>query len=350
MNSSTSTNSTNSQPLENPSPLAIKPIGSSISQLCSVKLDRNNFLLWESSILPVIRGHKLEGYIMGTKKCPEEFVTEGAVTRVNPAWEEWIATNQLLLGWIYNTLTSEIASQLIGSKTSNELWIAVRSLAGAHTRSRVTLLKGELHRTRKGSLKMTEYLSKMKLIFNNLLLAGSPIPMGDLIIQTLAGLDIDYNPITVQLSDKHHLTWVDLQAALLTYESRLEQLTALNTSFQVQANIANHNGKSRNTNDGHNSCRSQHQYQQQSNRGGRSPRGRGWNGRNNNSCPVCQVCGKVGHTVAHCYFRFDQSYMGTIPSNNTGSSYNATTAVNNNSSPTPHPAYLATASTVNDPN
>lgn len=156
--------------------------------------------------------------------------------KFNSAFEEWSATNQLLLGWIYNTLTPEISSQLIGCRISKELWNAVRDLAGAHTRARVTMLKGELHRTRKGNLKMTEYLAKIKLIYDNLLLASSPISISDLIIQTLTGLDIEYNPITVQLSNKAELTWVDLQAALLTYKSILEQLSNLNSSFQLQAN------------------------------------------------------------------------------------------------------------------
>lgn len=58
---------------------------------------------------------------MGSKACPPQFISEEAEIKLNPAYEEWVATNQLLLGWIYNTLTPEIASQLIGCKSSHEL-------------------------------------------------------------------------------------------------------------------------------------------------------------------------------------------------------------------------------------
>lgn len=92
---------------------------------------------------------------------------------------------------------------------------------------------------------MAEYLAKMKSTANNLLLAGSPISTNDLITQTLASLDIDFNPFVVQLFDKDELTWVELQALLLTYENRLKQLSSLNASFQSQANIAT---KTKNTN------------------------------------------------------------------------------------------------------
>lgn len=68
---------------------------------------------------------------------------------------------------------------------------------------------------------MAEYLVKMKFAADNLLLAGYPISTNDLITQTLAGLEVNCNPIVVQLSDKDNLTWVELQAALLTCENRL---------------------------------------------------------------------------------------------------------------------------------
>lgn len=134
---------------ETPISVSTKLFASSIPQLCSIKLDCNNFLLWNCSILPVIRGHKMEGYLLGTKHCPPKTIAEGTMIKPNPAYKEWVSFDQLLMGWIYNTLTPNIASQLIGYTTSSGLWTAIRSLAGAHTRSKITLLKGELHRTRK---------------------------------------------------------------------------------------------------------------------------------------------------------------------------------------------------------
>lgn len=57
----------------------------------------------------------------------------------------------------------------------------MKDLFGVHSRSRITLLKGELHRTIKGGLKMAEYLEKMKTLSDNLLLAGCLISSEDLI-------------------------------------------------------------------------------------------------------------------------------------------------------------------------
>ncbi|KAK2433887.1 hypothetical protein QL285_019095 [Trifolium repens] len=40
-----------------------------------VKLDRDNYPLWKSMVLPIIRGARLDGYMLGKKECPEEFIT-----------------------------------------------------------------------------------------------------------------------------------------------------------------------------------------------------------------------------------------------------------------------------------
>jgi len=49
---------------------------------------------------------------------------------------------------------------------------------------------------------MEEYLAKMKGIFDQLTLMGASIVVDDLILRTLNGLDVDYNPIVVRLIDQ----------------------------------------------------------------------------------------------------------------------------------------------------
>lgn len=89
----------------------------------SVKLDRDNYLLWKSLVLPLIRGCKLDGYILGTKECPEQFIsTNDKTKKSNPDYEEWIAHDQALLGWLRNSMAIDIATQLLHCETSKELW------------------------------------------------------------------------------------------------------------------------------------------------------------------------------------------------------------------------------------
>ncbi|KAI4353846.1 hypothetical protein L6164_002769 [Bauhinia variegata] len=86
---------------------------------------------------------------------------------------------------------------------------------------------------------MEEYLSKMKGIVDNLTLVESPISNLDFITQTLLGLDNEYKDIVVQLTDKEELTWIKMQAQLLSFENGLEHISNLNNlTLNPSANIA----------------------------------------------------------------------------------------------------------------
>ena len=77
----------------------------------SVRLDKDNYLLWKSLVLPLIRGCKLDGYILGIKECPESFVTTSDKTlKTNHNYEEWIAQDQAFLGWLRNSMAIDIAT------------------------------------------------------------------------------------------------------------------------------------------------------------------------------------------------------------------------------------------------
>ncbi|PNX62442.1 hypothetical protein L195_g061147, partial [Trifolium pratense] len=95
----------------------------------SVKLDRDNYPLWQSLVLPVIRGCKLDCYMLGTKKCPEQFITAADKSKqINPEFQEWQAQDQKLLGWLLNSMTVDIVTQLMHCESSKQLWDEAQSL------------------------------------------------------------------------------------------------------------------------------------------------------------------------------------------------------------------------------
>ena len=61
-------------------------------------------------ILPVIQGNKLEGHISGDNVCPPQFISKGAEKKLNSEYEEWMTIDQLLLSWLYNSMTPEITT------------------------------------------------------------------------------------------------------------------------------------------------------------------------------------------------------------------------------------------------
>lgn len=185
--------------------LSSLPLNQLLNQVTSIKMDRSNFLLWQNLAWPILRSYKLEGYLTGEKPWSSRFIpkktngeeessaatSSGAETeaeqQLNLAFDAWVAVNQLLLGWLYNYMSPEIATQ----------------------------------QTRKGALKMGEYLALMKKYFDGLALAGSPVSVDDLVSQILSGLDEEYNPVIVAIQGKTGVRWSDMQSNLLSYEEHL---------------------------------------------------------------------------------------------------------------------------------
>ncbi|KZV34405.1 hypothetical protein F511_34028, partial [Dorcoceras hygrometricum] len=263
-------------------------------------------LLWETMILPIIRGNKLDGYVLGTKLCPPEFLprtTPGSTVKIpNPEYEEWLSNDQLLLGWLYSTMSSDIASQLMQKATSKELWDGAKELSGAQTRSRIVYYKAELQKTKKGGMKMEEYLTTMKAIADNLAMAGNPIPLPDLIVQILSGLDAEYTPIVTLLTDKISVSWIELQTNLLTYESRLEQLHTYQTDG-IQANHASaHFATSSTTNRPFTSTNGRGQNRYYNGRGARG-RSRGRGGRSSVSSSSSFCSRRIVSASCHLFYK-----------------------------------------------
>lgn len=140
----------------------------SFNLVAPIKLDKNNYLLWRSTVLSVIKGNHLEGFINGKNPCPPKTITASNGSEPNPKYEEWMITDQLLLRWLYSSINLEVAAQLINCKTSRELWSSTEEMAGAVTKAKELWYKGELQRTRKGFMKMQEYLAKTKSIADNM--------------------------------------------------------------------------------------------------------------------------------------------------------------------------------------
>lgn len=114
----------------------------------------------------------------------------------------------------------------------------------------------------------------------------------------------------------------DLQALLLSFESRLESAKGNPINIdgsQPAANTLSHNYNSRNYNSNGQQGRGKgyqgSQGENQSNggrgqqRGGNRGRGRG----NQSNRPVCQVCKKPNHTADKCRHKYDQTYVAQAP-------------------------------------
>lgn len=112
-----------------------------LNQPFPLKLDRNSYYLWKTMVSTIIRGHRLDGFVYGTRPCPFEFVpaetSDGQVgfgVQLNPEYEHWIVSDQLLMGWLYILMNEAISTEVMGCTTAAGLWKALENLYGAHSK------------------------------------------------------------------------------------------------------------------------------------------------------------------------------------------------------------------------
>ncbi|XP_038904869.1 uncharacterized protein LOC120091100 [Benincasa hispida] len=138
--------------------------------------------------------------------------------------------DKLLLGWLYNLMSQDVATQMMGFQISKDLWEAVQELVGIQSMAETNYLKRLFQQTCKGALKMGEYLALMKKYFDRLALARSPVFAIDLVSQVLSGLDEEYNLVIVVIQGKGAVRWSDMQSDFLSHEKCLEYQLAVKSS------------------------------------------------------------------------------------------------------------------------
>ncbi|XP_062203134.1 uncharacterized protein LOC133905394 [Phragmites australis] len=266
----------------------------------SEKLGKQNHALWSAQVLAAIRGARLDGYIDGTAAAPPAQIErkEGEkgdkVTMIsNPAYQEWIAADQQVLGFLFSSVSRDVLMQIATSKTAREAWRAIASMFTSQTRARSLNIKLSLVTMQKGNLSISEYFVKMKALGDEVAASGKPLDEEDLVAYILNGLDEDYEPaISGLMTRVEPVTLGELYSVLLNFENR----QALRNSTS-SANAANR-GRGVPPNRG----------------GAGRGRGNGWRGKNGNNKqrvdnrPICQVCYKRGHAAPECWHRFDETY------------------------------------------
>uniref|UniRef100_A0A803NZX3 Retrotransposon Copia-like N-terminal domain-containing protein n=1 Tax=Cannabis sativa TaxID=3483 RepID=A0A803NZX3_CANSA len=182
-NSNVAAQSSNTAMGASSSSVVVPQFGSTLNQPFALKLDRNNFSLWKTMVSAIVKGHRLDGYLTGKKVKPQEFISTpnldgqpGFGVEMNPEYEQWVVHDQLLMGWLYGSMTETIATEVMGCSTSTDLWRALEALYGAHSKAKMDEYRTKIQTVNKGSQSMVEYLRQKRQWADVLALAGASYP------------------------------------------------------------------------------------------------------------------------------------------------------------------------------
>ncbi|KAL9448326.1 hypothetical protein AB3S75_015743 [Citrus x aurantiifolia] len=194
-----------------------------------IKLTQNNFMLWRSQVVSSIRANEVEGFINGSYTCPPRCFTspgpnQAVVTHQNPEYQIWKKQDHILLSWLLSSLSEGVLGTVVDCSTSHEVWTTLTNQYGARTRARILYLRTQIQTTKKGSLTIHEYYSRMKTILNTLRAAGNNMNDEDFIMCVLAEVGYEYDSVVTNINSMPETPSLsEVYSMLLSQETRTEQ-------------------------------------------------------------------------------------------------------------------------------
>ncbi|KAL4376423.1 hypothetical protein GQ457_02G023530 [Hibiscus cannabinus] len=290
------------------------------TQKINVTLDDQNYLLWHQHVYLTIKTHRLLKFIDSSDQTPPKYVTRNGVVCINPEFELFEEHDGALATWLLYTVSQSVLSHLIGLNTASGIWHTLHRLYNSKTTSRLMSYRRLLHYQKKGDLSMQEFLMKIKSLCDNLANSGERIPEHEHKTAILNGLPPEYDPMITVITaspTSYDLTFV---STILMYVDVRQHNIFINAYAHFTSHLPIQNVVTEFSHDVLNSTQNttfdstQNQgsvhtssYSQSGQTGyNSSNRGRGCGKYSNR--PQCQLCGRLGHLVDRCYYRFDMNF------------------------------------------
>ncbi|XP_019082590.1 PREDICTED: uncharacterized protein LOC109125425 [Camelina sativa] len=253
-----------------------------VSSSVTLKLNDNNYLLWKTQFESLLSSQKLIGFVNGAVSVPAQTrrVTNGDVTTE-------------VRSWLFGTLSEEVLGHVHSLETSHQIWVSLAENFNKSSVAREFSLRRNLQLvSKKGK---TFSAREFKTICDSLSSIRKPVDESMKIFGFLNGLGREYDPIATviqsSLSKLPPPTFNDVISEVQGFDSKLHLLRIIKVvvvaSVRTKAEEAIQ----------HEVGFTQHQS---------SPHVQG-------ERPICQICGRIGHTALKCYNRFDNNYQSDVP-------------------------------------
>ncbi len=213
-----------------------------LPHLVTVKLTRDNYLLWKAQIVSYLKGQNVFGYVDGSISIPPQAIpasSDGSITIPNPAFLTWVQQDQIILSALISSLTESLIAQVVGYFTSREVWMALEHLFASHSRARIMQMHFQLATLKKAGSSIGDYYQKFKSLSDNLDAAGQPFNDYESTSFLLFGLGTDFDSVVASFSTHSEAMSIeDLYSHLLIHEQRLEHHSSTTEPVFPSANLA----------------------------------------------------------------------------------------------------------------
>lgn len=117
----------------------------SFSHNISLRLDKNNFLLWKQQILTTIHGYGLEKHL-AEDQIPLMFKNgqDEAARVLNSKFVNWRRQHQLLMSWLLASMTKGMLTRVVGCDFACKIWERIRIHFALQTQVKIKQLNTQL--------------------------------------------------------------------------------------------------------------------------------------------------------------------------------------------------------------
>lgn len=163
-----------------------------------------NYLLWKTQFESFLCSQSLLGFINGSSPRPSPTVSvrngDEVTEEANPKFVKWLHKDQLVMAWLFGSLTEEALRSVYGLQSAQEVWF---SLGKKYNRVSATCkldLQRKLQGMKKNQRSMAEYLGEVKSVCDQLDSIGCPVSDPEKIYAGLSGLGKEYESIVLLLN------------------------------------------------------------------------------------------------------------------------------------------------------
>jgi hypothetical protein len=177
--SSSSPSGTLTAPSTKPSSHSLSPI----QHVITIKLNRDNYLLWKAQIIPYVKGRNLFGFIDDTQLALPKLLPltsdAGSQPTLNPEFTTWTSQDQMILSALISFISETILAYVVKCPTSRDVWTTLERMFTAQSRARSMSIHYQLATLRKGDSSITNYFHRFTHLIDTLAAIDQPLPHRD---------------------------------------------------------------------------------------------------------------------------------------------------------------------------
>lgn len=175
------------------------PTGTHVISSVTIKLNDSNYLLWKTQMESLLRSQKLLGFVNGQIPPPAQQVTttvnDVPVLTPNPQFNAWVCTDQLIVSWIFGTLTEEVIGTVHCLTTSHDVWYSLADNYNKSSVAREFELRRSLQLMSKKGKDFPTFYREFRAICDKLSSIGKPVDESMKIFSFINGIGREYDPI-----------------------------------------------------------------------------------------------------------------------------------------------------------